>query len=122
MNFLVDECLPTRLAWALSDAGHHARHLSDLGLLGATDDKVMAAAAQQDCVLISADTDFGELLAAGRLRGPSLLLLRGAVHPPAVRAQLILDNLPSFADDLKTGAIVVITDDRIRVRSLPVGD
>jgi len=56
------------------------------------------------------------------LRCPSLLLLRGPVRPPAVRAQLILDNLPSFVDDLRSGAIVVIAEDRIRVRSLPVGD
>ena len=35
-------------------------------------------------------------------------------------AALLLDNLDRFARDLEAGAIVVITDDRIRVRALPL--
>ena len=63
MRFLVDECLPAKLAAALSALGHDAVHVSDLNLLGAFDIDVMAAARRDERVLISADTDFGELLA-----------------------------------------------------------
>lgn len=122
MRFLVDECLPTRFAQILAGSGHDAAHISDLGLLGAADEKIMAAAVQDDRVLVSADTDFGELLAVGRLNGPSVILLRGPVATPEIRAELVLNNLPSFAEDLECGAIVVITEKRIRIRSLPVGE
>lgn len=65
MKALVDESLSTTVARRLGEGGHDAIHLGDLGLLGAADDLVMAAAAQAGRVLISADTDFGELLAVG---------------------------------------------------------
>ena len=43
-------------------------HVGDLGLLGTVDEAVMQAARESRRVLISADTDFGELLALGSYR------------------------------------------------------
>jgi hypothetical protein len=65
-------------------------------------------------------TDFGELLALGAFVKPSVILLRGAVRRPEIRAQIILDNLPEFEADLAAGAIVVIGAQRIRIRQLPI--
>lgn len=53
------------VARSLKESGHDAVHVGDLGLLGAVDTEVMLAAAESDRVLISADTDFGELLVNG---------------------------------------------------------
>jgi hypothetical protein len=33
---------------------------------------------------------------------------------------MILANLPAVAEDLEGGAVVVLTDDRIRIRRLPM--
>jgi hypothetical protein len=76
VKFLVDESLSSTLSWLLNEAGHDALHVGDLDLLGASDDAVMAAADTTGCVLVSADTDFGELLALGRAARSE----RG--HPP----------------------------------------
>lgn len=65
MRFLLDEFLSTRLVALLTNAGHDAVHVADLRMLGAPDEKVMRAASGESRVLVSADTDFGELLAAG---------------------------------------------------------
>ena len=119
MRFLVDECLPARFAGVLRAAGHDAVHVSDMGLLAAPDEDVMAAAAEEGRVLLSADTDFGELLAVGKRLAPSLVLFRGSAAPHR-RAQVLLDNLDQVADDLRAGAVVVIGDDRIRIRMLPL--
>ncbi len=54
------------VARSLEEGGHDAVHVGDLGLLGAVDTKVMLAAAESDRVLVSADIDFGELLAIGQ--------------------------------------------------------
>jgi len=35
-------------------------------------------------------------------------------------AELLMLNLPMIVDDLEAGAIVVLDDDRIRVRRLPL--
>lgn len=82
MRFLVDECLPPSLATILRSNEHDAVSVADLDLRGATDDVIMATAAEQRRVLVSADTDFGELLARGRERQPSLVLYRGSEVDP----------------------------------------
>ncbi|MFL6128309.1 MAG: DUF5615 family PIN-like protein [Mycobacteriales bacterium] len=119
MSFLIDECLPTDAAAALRSAGHDARHVGELGLCGATDAAVLAAATATQRILLSADTDFGELLATSKDGTPSVVLFRGW-PAPTDRVEVLLANLDQVADDLLTGAVVVIGKDRIRVRRLPI--
>jgi len=120
VRFLVDECLPARVAAYLRDRGHDAVHVADLDLLGAADEQVMASAASEGRVLISADTDFGELLAVGKHLAPSVILIRGASGAADRRIRLVADNLDQLDEHIRAGAIVVISDERIRVRLLPV--
>jgi len=42
VKFLIDECLRPLVAAGLRDVGHDAIHVGDVGLLGATDEQVMA--------------------------------------------------------------------------------
>jgi hypothetical protein len=58
-------------------------------------------------VIISAGTDFGELLAISRgAVRPSAVLLRSADRlTPEQQAALPAANLPAVADDLGTGAV-----------------
>ena len=71
-------------------------------------------------MLLSSDTDFGELLARSNAAGPSVILLRRQDERRAAEiAALIVANLDAIADDLVAGALVVVDDDRVRVRTLP---
>ena len=80
----------------------------------------MACALDESRILVSADTDFGELLARSNAALPSVVLLRRTVHVPADQSAIIDEVVGVVADDLDAGAIVVISDDRIRVRPLPI--
>ena len=120
MKFLVDELFSARLAHALVDAGHDAIHVGDLHLLGAPDEQVLQAAARSGAVLISADSDFRELLALGRYPGPSVLIFRRAPHRPDQQALLLLGSLRDVEESLAAGAVVILTGDRVRIRSLPI--
>lgn len=120
MKFLIDECLSGYLASRLRDAGYDCVHVYDVGLGGQPDEEIMALAAREDRILISADTDFGELLANSPVLAPSLILLRRTDKRPASLAPVILANIGQIADDLAAGALVVISDTRIRTRQLPV--
>ncbi|MGH2861187.1 MAG: DUF5615 family PIN-like protein [Solirubrobacteraceae bacterium] len=120
MRFLIDECVSPRVGEVLKEAGHDAVHLRDVGLLGANDSDVMASATADSRVVVSADTDFGELLATRGATLPSVILLRQSDRTAAHQAQTILANLPQVESDLQTGAVVSVTDDRVRVRLLPI--
>lgn len=121
MKLLLDANLSPRVARILKEAGHDAIHVADIGLLTATDPVILRAAAKAERVLLTADSDFGALLALGSLASPSVLLLRSADHlRPSEQAELIAANLPQIAEDLEKGAIVSLTRDRLRVRELPI--
>lgn len=76
MRFLVDENLSPRVSSLLTASGHDAVHVRDLGLPGGSDAEVMDQAVASDRVIVSADTDFGALLAHTRADKPSVILVR----------------------------------------------
>jgi predicted nuclease of predicted toxin-antitoxin system len=121
VRFLVDENLSPILAHLLRAAGHDVSHVRDLGLKSAPDRAVMDRAELEDRVVVSADTDFGTLLARSGAKLPSVLLIRRlAGRRASEQAAIILANLPAVAEDLESGAIVVLTDDWVRIRRLPM--
>lgn len=121
MKFLLDENQSPRIAEHLVAEGHDTVHVRDLDMRTSPDEDVLAAALDAGRVLISADTDFGELLAASNADGPSVLLLRRQQQRRAHQiTALILANLDDIAEDLLSGAVVVLDDERIRIRSLPL--
>lgn len=121
MRFLVDANLSPRLAISLTEAGHDAVHVTTLGMSRATDTEILEVAEQDNRVIISADTDFGTLLAMSGATRPSVLLIR-LTSPRRVEslAALVHVNLPEVADALDAGAVVVLEDGRVRVRALPM--
>ena len=121
VKFLIDNNLSPLLAEGLKAAGHDAVHLRDLGMQAAPDPAVLQRAQVDERVLVSADTDFGGLLSRSRATGPSVLLIRRlAGRRAAEQSAIILANLDQIAEDLTAGAVVVIGDDWIRIRRLPM--
>lgn len=120
MRFLIDEAISWRVATSLNEAGHDAKHVSELGLLGLADTRIMRAAFDDDRVVVAADTDFGELLALGRHPGPSVVILRRAPHRPEQQAALLLNSLERMGDSLALGAVAVLASGRVRIRMLPI--
>ena len=62
MRFLIDNALSLLLAEGLGRSGHDAS-MSEYGLQEAEDDVIFDRAAREDRIIVSADTDFGTLLA-----------------------------------------------------------
>ena len=121
MRFLIDNNLSPTLVEHLQASGHEAVHVRTYTLQSAPDEVVLQRARDEGRVLISADTDFGALLARQHAPRPSVLLLRRATPRRAVdQARLILANLPAIEDDLTAGAVVILSDNRLRIRRLPL--
>lgn len=121
MKLLIDNALSPIVANRLREAGHDAVHVRERNLQAASDAEILAVAEQEGRVIVSADTDFGTLLTLRSKRQPSFLLLRRQRDlGPSVTASLLIDTLPRITADLESGAVVVVSDDRIRIRALPV--
>jgi len=122
LKFIVDNALSPRVALGLREAGHEAVHVRDLGMATAEDDEIFEFAAREERVVVSADADFGTLLALRQEARPSVVLFRCTTQRrPDEQVQLLLTNLPGTQAALESGAVVVLEDSRIRIRELPIG-
>lgn len=121
MRFLVDVNLSPRLADELGGLGHDAVHAWSLGLGSAPDEMLLERARTEDRVLLSADSDFGTILAATRATNPSVVYLRD------VRGRRVEDlvarlvtAMPTIEEALRAGSLVVVEPAAIPIRSLPI--
>ena len=121
MRFLVDNALSPVVAALLTRAGHDALHVRTIELQRADDIVIFDRAAAEDRTVVTADTDFGALLAARSAQKPSVIQFRGpGSRKPDALTHSILSNFSQVADALERGSIVTFEPSRVRVRALPI--
>lgn len=121
VKFLIDNNLSPQVAALLGEAGHETAHVRDYDMQSAPDGEVLDRARDEQRVLISADTDFGMLLSRQHVTTPSVILVRRLVGRRAKDiVDVVLANLGGVTEDLEIGAIVVLGEESVRIRRLPV--
>src|SRR4051812_13240154 len=110
---------PTLARW-LTSQGHEAIHAADIGLQRAADTDIIEQARRDGRTVITADLDYPRLLALTGAAAPSLILFRGGNWSDAdviARLDQLLEGMAEL--DLEQ-SIVVIEQNRIRRRRLPI--
>jgi len=121
VRFLIDNALSPILSAGLQNAGYDSKHVRDYNMAKAEDLEIMDRALDENRIVVSADTDFGTLLAFSGAKMPSVIILRGEFpDDPVDQLASLLPNLPVLSDSLADGCIAVLDGRRIRIRKLPV--
>lgn len=120
MRLLLDMPISPHLVRWLNDRGHDSVHASQIGLSTATDREIMALATGESRVVVTADTDFPQLLSLSQAAGPGVILFRGGSHSRTDMQELLLRVFEALPPQVLERAICVVDRDRIRYRMLPL--
>ncbi|TVR13367.1 MAG: hypothetical protein EA401_06890 [Planctomycetota bacterium] len=116
LRLLADENIDSRLVQALRADGHHVTWIAEQHA-GIRDEAVLDLAAELKTILITDDTDFGELIYRQRLTSYGVLLLRLGSMPWQQKHQLLTTALTAHRDNF-FHAFTVLSDQRLRIRPL----
>ena len=120
MRFLADMGVAIRIVEWLRQQGHETTHLREENLQRMPDLDIFGKAAAERRILLTFDLDFGEILALSGEKNVSVVLFRlHNTRTPHVIERLKI-ALQETAQILRSGAIVVVEETRLRVRRLPL--
>ena len=120
MKILVDMNLSPAWVSILAEAGFEAVHWSEIGSANATDIELMAYAADGGYVVLTADLDFGAILAATKGSRPSVVQVRSDILSPLTIGRAVTSALRQSRQELIEGALMSVDAARARLRILPL--
>lgn len=120
MRFLADMGISPNVVVWLRANGHDAVHVMERDYQRRSDSEILELARAEERIVLTHDLGFGSLLAASGLTLPSVVIFRlSNMRPASVIAHLRL-VAERYAAQLEAGAVLSVTERRIRVRSLPL--
>jgi len=120
MKVLVDMNLSPDWARFLAEAGFEAVHWSNVGSKSATDSELMQWAAENDHVILTADLDFGAILAATHGIKPSVVQVRSDLLSPGAVGRAVVRAIGQAHQELLDGALISVDAAHARLRILPL--
>jgi predicted nuclease of predicted toxin-antitoxin system len=120
MRFLADMGISPETLAFLRALDHDAVHLADEQLYRLPDTEVLDKATAEQRTVLTADLDFGALMALSGRRLPSVVTFRLTDMRPANVNRHLRAVVESHADDIEAGALITVSGHRARVRRLPV--
>jgi len=96
------------------------RTWSNVGPGNASDSELMAWAATNLYLVLTADLDFGAILAASKGSAPSVVLLRSDILAPNAIGTSVILALRQAEQELSDGALMSIDAAHARLRILPI--
>ena len=124
MRFLADMGVSPRCVEWLRARGHDAVHLYEQRLHQLPDNEVLLKAIGEKRILLTMDLDFARLVSKATADElPTVVIFRLSDQRPQniqSRLEVILPIIMSYAE--KGNAILSVSDNKIRVRGLPINN
>ena len=117
MNFLADENLDAQIVTRLRQDGYTVLYVVELDS-GISDDEVLDMGNLNNCLLITADKDFGELVFRMKRVTEGVILVRLAGISPDEKARIISSIINKHSSQL-LNAFTVVSPSSTRIRHLP---
>ncbi len=114
MKFVADESVDQPIVEQLRSDGHQVLAIAELNP-SVSDEYVLNQANTEDAILITADTDFGELVYRRRQLSSGVLLLRLAGLSPQQKANLVSNTIQTRQSELYK-AFAVLNPGLLRIR------
>lgn len=116
MRFLIDRCAGRLLAEWMRKQGHDVIESRELGP-DPGDRALLEWAANEGRILITIDTDFGQLVYMENVAHAGLIRLPDV--PSRLRTPILADVLMRYEAELKDAAIITVRGGRIRISRGP---
>lgn len=120
LKFLADMGISYSTVEWLREQGYDTKHLRDEGLQKLSDDKIIIKAKDEGRIILACDLDFGDLMAASKDIFPSIIIFR--LHNLTSRSinHQIEKILPDISTELIKGSVIIVEENRYRIRKLPI--
>lgn len=119
MKLLIDMNLSPEWVNLFRQQGWQSVHWSTVGDPRSPDYLIMEWARENGYVVFTHDLDFGNLLALTHAQSPSVIQVRTQDVMPKTLGSIVIQILKKYKSVLKTGALVVIDENKSRLRILP---
>jgi predicted nuclease of predicted toxin-antitoxin system len=114
LKFLADECCSADLVKSLRDNGYDVFYVKE-EMPGATDEEVLLSAINNNRILITEDTDFGELIFRLKKTAYGVILIRINVKERHLKCDRLLKLISNFPDRIK-GYFIIVDSKKYRFR------
>jgi|SRR3989338_874902 len=116
LRFLIDESSGKKLAGFLKEKGFDAVYVGDW-LKGADDEAILQKSNQEDRILITNDSDFGELIFRWKKPSSGIIFLRLMTDNPSNRLKVALFLIQTLNKKLKK-RFIVASENKVRIRDM----
>lgn len=120
MRLLADLHISPKTVQFLRELGHDIIRVTDALPPTASDQTILAKAAESGRTVLTQDLDFSHLIALSGNTIPSLMTLRLSSARIEYVNAILQRALPALEDDVQKGVVVTVEDHRTRRRFLPL--
>ena len=120
MKILLDMNLSPEWVIFFTLNGIESIHWSEVGDIHATDQTILDWARESGYIIFTHDLDFGAILAATKMKSPSVLQFRTQNIYPDRIGKYLLEVIRKYEHLLESGSLITIDIHKSRIRILPL--